>query len=185
MKTRHLCAPCPTPSSTRHRPQTHLHFLRSLGLQVTALIYDHTLSVTVLLNLPPLTGYEPNRIKSNPIECNRIVANRIVDEYENVHFTEDDQITELEDRVKFLSYHQSITASTYVKTVYNLVDNDAKYPDAEIDDEHTRNSLDSPLYLQERGASAERSQVYHSERENLMSNSSQDPTQARESTSRH
>ena len=34
-----------------------------------------------------------------------------------------------------------------VKTVYNLGDNDAMYPDAEIDDVHTRNSLASPLYL--------------------------------------
>ena len=34
----------------------------------------------------------------------------------------------------------------------------------------------TPLYLQEREASAERSQVYHSERENFMSSSSQDPT---------
>ena len=30
-----------------------------------------------------------------------------------------------------------------VKTVYNFGDNDAKYPDAEIDDVHTRNSLAS------------------------------------------
>ena len=37
-----------------------------------------------------------------------------------------------------------------VKTVYILSDNDAKYPDAEIDDGHTRKSLASPLYLQER-----------------------------------
>ena len=41
-----------------------------------------------------------------------------------------------------------------VKTVYIFGDNDAKHPDAEIDDEHTRNSLASPLYLQEREASA-------------------------------
>ena len=41
-----------------------------------------------------------------------------------------------------------------VKTVYILGDNDAKYPNAEIDDEHTRNSLASPEYFQEREASA-------------------------------
>ena len=35
--------------------------------------------------------------------------------------------------------------------------------------------LASPLYLQEREANAERSQEEHSERENLMSSSSQDP----------
>ena len=35
--------------------------------------------------------------------------------------------------------------------------------------------LASPLYVQEREANADRSQVYHSVRENLMSTSSQDP----------
>ena len=34
-----------------------------------------------------------------------------------------------------------------VETVYILGDDEAKYPDAEIDDVHTRNSLASPLYL--------------------------------------
>ena len=44
------------------------------------------------------------------------------------------------------------------------------------DDEQLRALLASPLYIEERGESAERSQVYHSEREILMSSSSQDPT---------
>ena len=56
-----------------------------------------------------------------------------------------------------------------VKTVYNLGDNDAKYPDAEIHDEHTRNSLASPLYLQEREASASQLQVYHLQKRKLVS----------------
>ena len=43
-----------------------------------------------------------------------------------------------------------------VKTVYNL------------DDEHTRNSLASPLYFQEREASASLLQVYHSQKESLF-----------------
>ena len=55
-----------------------------------------------------------------------------------------------------------------VKTVYNLRDNDAKYPDAEIDDEHTRNSLASPLYLQEREASASLMQAFTHKRESLF-----------------
>ena len=55
-----------------------------------------------------------------------------------------------------------------VKTVYNLGDNDAKYPDADIDDEHTWSSLASPLYLQERKATASLLQVYHSQRESLF-----------------
>ena len=55
-----------------------------------------------------------------------------------------------------------------VKTGYNFGDNDAKYPGAEIDDVHSRNSLASPLYLQEREASASLLQVYHSQRESLF-----------------
>ena len=47
-----------------------------------------------------------------------------------------------------------------VKTVYNFGDNDAKCPDAEIDYVHTRNSLASPLYLQEREASASLLQAF-------------------------
>ena len=55
-----------------------------------------------------------------------------------------------------------------VKTVQNLGDNDAKHPDAEIDDGHTSNLLASPLYFQEREASASLLQVYHSQREGLF-----------------
>ena len=56
-----------------------------------------------------------------------------------------------------------------VKTVYNLGDSDAKYPNSEIDDEHTRNSLASQLYLQMREASASLLQVYHSQKRKLVS----------------
>ena len=93
--------------------------------------------------LHPHTGYEPNRI---------------VGDQDNTYFTEDDQITELEDR-----------------TTKDSVESIATPPEADVDDEQLRTLLASPLYLQERGTSAERSQVYHSEREILMSSSSQDP----------
>ena len=42
-------------------------------------------------------------------------------------------------------------------------------PDAEIDDEHTRNSLASPLYLQGREASASLLQVHYSQKRKLVS----------------
>ena len=48
-------------------------------------------------------------------------------------------------------------------------------PDSDLDDGQIRALQASPLYLQEREANAERLQVYHSSRENLMSSSSQDP----------
>ena len=111
--------------------------------------------------LPPPTGHETNRIVDN-----QIVANQ-----ENRHLTEDDQITELEDRVKSLSYNQSFLPSTH-----DSAESIATPPESDFDDEQLRALLASPLYLQERGASAERSQVYRSERESLMSSSSQDPT---------
>ena len=109
--------------------------------------------------LPPPTGYEPNGI----------VDNQIVDNQENRHLTEDDQI--IEDRVKSLSYNQSFLPSTH-----DSAESIATPPESDFDDEQLRALLASPLYLQERGASAERSQGYHSERESLMSSSSQDPT---------
>ena len=52
-------------------------------------------------------------------------------------------------------------------------------PDSDLDDAQLHALLVSPLYLQEREANAERSQVYHFERENLMSSSSQDPISTR------
>ena len=75
-------------------------------------------------------------------------------------------------RRKLTEYFEEVTSflqGSNVKTVYILGDNDAKYPDAEIDDEHTRNSLVSPLYLQEREASASLLQFYHSQKRKLVS----------------
>ena len=48
-------------------------------------------------------------------------------------------------------------------------------PESDLDDEQIRDLLASPHYPQEREANAERSQLYHSERENMMSSPSQDP----------
>ena len=85
--------------------------------------------------LPPPKGYERNRI-----EFNQFVANRIVDNCETMHFTEDDQVTELEDRVKPLSYNQSFLPSTSAESI-------ATPPEADLDDEQLRTLLASPLYL--------------------------------------
>ena len=105
----------------------------------------------------PIAGYEPKQLAENK-DCK--------------HFTEDKKLTEHEDlRVKLLSFHQWITASTY-DSAESIT---TPPPESDSDDEQLRALLASPLYLLEGAASAERSQVYHSERENLMSSSSQDP----------
>ena len=52
-------------------------------------------------------------------------------------------------------------------------------PESDLDDEQIRALLASLLYLPEREASADRSQVYLSVREKLMSSSSQDPKSTR------
>ena len=49
----------------------------------------------------------------------------------------------------------------------------ATLQEADVDDEQIRALLASPRYLLEREASAEQSQINHSEREGLMSSSSQ------------
>ena len=103
-----------------------------------------------LTETPPLVGYEPNWI---------------VEDRDYRHFTGDGQFSEHEDlRVRPLSFHQSIIASTY-----DSAESIATLPESDFEDEQLRALLASPLFLQEREASAERSQVYHSERENLMS----------------
>ena len=55
-----------------------------------------------------------------------------------------------------------------VDTIYDLGDNDAESPDAEIDDEHIRNALDLPLFSQESEAEANLRQTYHSNEEGLF-----------------
>ena len=76
-------------------PRTCSPSLTSSGPSIS----NHTATICLLhqgdtsAELPPPTVYEPNWI----------VDNQIVDDQDNMHFTEDDQITELEDRVKCLS----------------------------------------------------------------------------------
>ena len=98
---------------------------------------------------------------------------QLTEDQDYKHFTEDWQLIEHEDlRVKPLSFHQSIIASTY-DSAESIA---TPPPQSDLDDEQLRALLASPLYVQEREACAEHSQVYQSERENLMSSSSQDPT---------
>ena len=82
---------------------------------------------------PPLADYESNRIVAN-----RIIDIRIVDDLENMHFTEDDQITELEDRVKSLSFNQSFLLSTH-----DSAESIATFR-SDFDDEQLRALLASP-----------------------------------------
>ena len=72
--------------------------------------------------------------------------------------------------------HSARTLRAYcAASTYDSAECIATPPEYNLDDEQIRAPLASSLYQQEREASAERSQVYHSERENLMSSSSQDP----------
>ena len=67
-----------------------------------------------------------------------------------------------------LPHNQSLLSSTQ-----DSIESVAMPQEADLDDEQIRSLLASPRYLPEREASAERSQVYHSEREGSMSSSSQ------------
>ena len=70
------------------------------------------------------------------------------------------------------SSDMEVTASFFqdsnVTSIYDLGDNGAASPDAEVDDEHVRNALASPLYIQEREANASLLQAYHSNEESLL-----------------
>ena len=72
-----------------------------------------------LTDTPPLIGYEPNRI---------------VEDRDWRHLTGDGQFTELEDlRVRSLSFHKSIVASTY-----DSAESIATPPKTDFDDEQVR-----------------------------------------------
>ena len=55
-----------------------------------------------------------------------------------------------------------------ITSIYDLGDNGAESPYVEIDDEHIRKALASPLYIQEREANASLRQTYHSSEESLL-----------------
>ena len=91
---------------------------------------------------------------------------------DNKLFTEDTHLSEYQDlaehedlRVKPLFFHRPSIAST-CDSAESIA---TRPPDSDLDDDHIRALLASPLYPQ-------RSLVCHSVRENLMSSSSQDPT---------
>ena len=56
----------------------------------------------------------------------------------------------------------SLIQGSNLKTVYDLGNNDAESPDAEIDDEHIRHAFALPLFSQEAEAEASLQQTYHS-----------------------
>ena len=109
-----------------------------------------------LAELPSFTSYEPKQLDEPK---------------DHRHFTEDNQFVEHEHlRVNLLFFHRPGIASTD-DSAERIV---TPPLDSDLEDEQIRALLASPLYVQEREANAERSQVYHPERENLMSSSSQD-----------
>ena len=102
------------------------------------------------------------------------IFNPIVTEQEGAHSTqnhelhssEESQIPEIE--VKFsLPDNQSILSSTQ-----DSMESVVTPQEADLDDEQIRILLASPRYFAERETSAERSQIYHSGGQVLMSSSS-------------
>ena len=92
---------------------------------------------------------------------------RDMEELQKSHVLKVEELT----RRKLTEDFEEVTSffqGSNVKTVYIIGDNDAKYPEAEVDDEHTWNSLASPLYFQEREARESLLQAYQSQRESLF-----------------
>ena len=125
-----------------------------------------TLSSSKGCSHPEIPGADPREGGlSQVMSPNRIVDNQIINEQEDITCTEDNQMTDIEGRVKTLSYNQLLLSSTQ-----GSIESIATPQEADFDDEQIRALLASPRYLPEREASAERSQDYHSKREGLMSN---------------
>ena len=142
-----------TPSTLTFFCCSYFSFTHLLRLKV-----DHVWSILRQFTRPggegfmdpqPRTGYEPNRTVGNPI----------VTEQEIEHSTEESQIQEIEDKFSF-PYNQSLLSSTQ-----DSIERSAMPQEADLDDEQIRALLASPRCLPEREASAERSQIYHSETE--------------------
>ena len=111
------------------------------------------LSVVHWREHPTSTGYEPGHFAENKHLT------------EDKHFAEDKDLAEHEGlRVKPSFFSRPRKASTY-DSAESIA---TPPPESDLDDEQIR-------ALQEREANADRSQVYHSVRETLMSSSSQDP----------
>ena len=161
-------APCLTPSilSSFSLSSTSPSFTGSGSRLITSRIRcadSRDLRGDGFADLEPRAGYEAERTVDNPI----------VTEQEIEHSTEESQIREIEDKGKeliypfSLPYNQSLFSSTQDST-----ESLATPQEAGFDDEQIRALLASPRYLLEREASAERSQIYHSEREGLTWSSS-------------
>ena len=88
-------------------------------------------------------------------------TNQIINVQENVICIEDDQIAEIEDHVKVLSYNLSFLSSNQ-----DSVESIATPQEADFEDEQIR-ALLTPTAVPTGARSAERSQVYHSERGKL------------------
>ena len=105
----------------------------------------------------PRTGYDPNKVVDG--------FNPIVTEQESVQSIEESQVQEIEDK---FSLPCNLLSSTQ-----DSIESLATLQEADLEDEQIRALLAPPWYLPEREASAERSQIYHSGGEGLVSSSSQ------------
>ena len=145
-------------STRKHRARAllpHLSWILSSASTNPAEIYDHSW-VALWLSADPLQGMNPNSLLRTRIT--RISPKRS---------------SSLNTKIYVPNPCPSTNWSQRRPTIQRKARDTA--PESDLDDEQLRALLASPLYLQEREASAERSQVHHSERENLMSSSSQDP----------
>ena len=101
----------------------------------------------------PFTGYEPKQLAADQD------YRHFTEDKDYRHFTEDKELNEHEVlRVNPLSFHQSITASTY-DSAESIA---TPHPESDLDDEQLRALPTVPT-----GARSKRPQVYHSEREKL------------------
>ena len=112
-----------------------------------------------------VTGCEQSRrdqllLQEEMSEQNRALRETCIRNLRDMEELQKSHVLKVEElsRRKLTEYFEEVTSffqgSNECQDSLHPWDNDAKYPDAEIDDVHTRNSLASPLYLQEREASA-------------------------------
>ena len=149
----------------KHKPQAEsdrksIHELTGI-IESQRTEIDHTIAGCEQSRRDQFTFFKKERIRTKSGSSWNIVSGtcRDMEELQKSHVLKVEELS----RRKLTEDFEAVTSffqGSNVKTVCNFGDNDAKYPDAEIDDVHTRNSPASPLYLQEREASASLLQAF-------------------------
>ena len=152
------------PSAERSLHHCHSGVRRTSGPWTSLSLYWRKFVASQSLSVCHVSTGRPANELSSLGSCSGEKPSREKEEVQKSHVLKVKELSRRKLTEDFIGV--SFFQGANVKTVCTLGDNDAKCPDAEIDDEHTRILLASP---QEREARASLLQVCHSQKRKLVS----------------